>query len=165
MAHLILGQTGVSGAYFDNQIEKFCNNVASEFFLPTVEFEKFNISDYDIDHLKIEISDYAFSKKLSSSHIAYRLYKRGDINNSLWNSLREFYYNKWLENSETTRYKNKQKDGGPSYYVLQKYKLGALVGLVQRLTFAGTLTTTKAGMLLDVKPLKVHKLFQSEQFV
>jgi len=165
MAHLILGQTGVSGAYFDNTIEKFCNNVASEFFLPMIEFEKFRISNYDLNNLKTEISDYAFSKKLSSTHIAYRLYKRGDINKALWNSLREFYYNKWIEKRVTTRNKNKQKDTGPSYYVLQKYKLGTLVGLVQRLTFAGALTTTKAGMLLDTKPLKVHKLFQHEQLV
>jgi len=62
-----------------------------------------------------------------------------------------------------TKFKNKQRDGGPSYYVVQKYKLGTLVGLVQRLTFSGALTTTKAGMLLDIKPLKVHRLFQSEQ--
>ncbi|OGU55765.1 MAG: hypothetical protein A2V66_14460, partial [Ignavibacteria bacterium RBG_13_36_8] len=128
MTHLILGQTGVSGAYFDNVIEKFCNSVASEFFLPAAEFEKFEISNYDLDHLRAEIFDYAFSRKLSSTHIAYRLYKRGDINKSLWDSLQEFYYKKWLENRETSQQKNKQKDGGPNYYVLQKYKLGTLVG-------------------------------------
>jgi Zn-dependent peptidase ImmA (M78 family) len=161
MTHLILGKTGVSGTYFDNVIEKFCNNVASEFFLPTVEFEQFKISNFGLDRLKSEISGYAFLHKLSSTHIAYRLYKRGDINKLLWNSLREFYYQKWLENREKSGYKNKQNDGGPSYYVVQKYKLGTLVELVQRLTFAGALTTTKAGMLLDIKPLKVHRLFQS----
>ncbi len=164
MSHLFLGQTGVSGAYFENNIEKFCNNVASEFFLPEDEFEKFKITNFGFEYLKSEISDYAFLQKLSNTHIAYRLYKRGDITKSIWNSLREFYYKKWLENKETSRYKNKQKDGGPSYYILHKYKLGTLVGLVQRLTFAGALTTTKAGMLLEVRPLKVHKLFQSEQF-
>jgi hypothetical protein len=113
--------------------------VASEFFLPSVEFEKFRISTNDLDYLKIEISNYAILQKLSSTHISYRLYKRGDINKSLWNSLREFYYNKWTENQEITRYKNNQKDGGPGYYILQKYKLGTLVGLVQRLTYAEAL--------------------------
>lgn len=162
LAHLILGQTGVSSAYFDNVIEKFCNDVASEVFLPEVEFTRFKISNTNLDQLKAEISGYAFLHKLSNTHIAYRLYKRGSISKSLWNTLREFYYNKWVENREADRYKNKLKDGGPSYYVLQKYKLGTLVGLVQRLTFAGALTTTKAGMLLDIKPLKVHRLFQSE---
>ena len=38
-----------------------------------------------------------------------------------------------------------------------------LVGLVERLAYSGALTTTKAGMLLDVKPLKVHRLFQTGQ--
>ncbi len=163
MSHLILGQTGVSGAYFDNAIEKFCNSVASNFFLPVAEFEEFRITSSDFNQLTAEISNYAYSKKLSSTHISYRLYKRGDINKQLWNSLRDFYYKKWIENREIVRTKSKDKKGGPNYYVVKQYKLGTLVGLVERLTFAGALTTTKAGMLLDVKPIKVHKLFQSVQ--
>ena len=162
MAHLILGQTGISGAYIGKMIEKFCNDVASEFLLSKVEFDTFLISKNNFDTLKVEISGYAFSKKLSSTHIAYRLYRRGDINKSLWVKLQDFYLNKWVENQERERNKNKQKEGGPDYYVVKNYKLGTLVELVQRLTFAGALTTTKAGMLLDIKPLKVHRLFQTE---
>ncbi len=163
MAHLILGQTGVSGAYAEKKIEKFCNNVASEFMLPAAEFEVFQLSNRDFETLKTEISDYAFSRKLSNSHIAYRLYRRGDIDKSLWENLREYYRGKWLERREIIKEKNNQKEGGPSYYVVQHYKLGALVELVQRMTYSGALTTTKAGMLLDVKPLKVHRLFQTGQ--
>ena len=164
MVHLILGQTGISGALFEKNIEKFCNNVASEFLLPAVEFAQFRITDYSFENLRVNISDYAFSKRLSSTHIAYRLYKRGDINNSLWTDLRKFYHDKWLENREVKRDKSKQKEGGPDYYVIKNYKLGTLVELVHRLTYAGALTTTKAGMLLDIKPLKVHRLFQVDQF-
>lgn len=161
MAHLVLGRTGISGKYFEKDIEKFCNDVASEFLLPIHDFEKFHPADFNFDHLKEGISAYAVSKKLSSTHIAYRLYKRGDINISMWNNLRDFYQEKWIEKREVTRNKNKQKDTGPSYYVLKKYELGILVGLVERLTYSGALTTTKAGMLLDIKPLKVHRLFQT----
>ena len=163
MAHLILGQTGISGAYAEKEIEKFCNNVASEFMLPRAEFDAFQLSSLDFETLKTEISDYAFSQKLSSSHIAYRLYRRGDIDKPIWESLREYYRRKWLEGREIIKEKNNQKEGGPSYYVVQHYKLGALVELVQRMTYSGALTTTKAGMLLDVKPLKVHRLFQAGQ--
>jgi len=163
MAHLILGQTGISGAYINKKIEKFCNDVASEFMLPTDEFDRFQISNYSFDNLKVEVSDYAFSQKLSSTHISYRLYRRGDIDKSFWVNLREFFHDKWLENRRTERDKYKQKEGGPNYYVIKNYKLGTLVGLVQRLTYSGALTTTKAGMLLDIKPLKVHRLFQTEQ--
>jgi len=163
MAHLILGQTGISGAYAEKKIEKFCNNVASDFFLPASEFGAFHLTSLDFETVKAEITDYAFSKKLSSTHIAYRLYRRGDINKPLWESVREYYHDKWLEQRTTVREKNKQKEGGPSYYVVKNYKLGALVDLVQRMTYSGALTTTKAGMLLDVKPLKVHRLFQTGQ--
>lgn len=163
MAHLVLGQTGISGAYAEKKVEKFCNNVASEFMLPASEFDAFHLSNLDFEVLKNEISDYAFSQKLSSSHIVYRLYRRGDIDKPLWESLREFYRDKWIEQRKIIKEKNNQKEGGPSYYVVQHYKLGALVELVQRLTYSGALTTTKAGMLLDVKPLKVHRLFQIGQ--
>ena len=163
MAHLVLGQTGVSGDRAVIQIEKFCNNVASEFMLSKAEFESFQLSSLDIDALKNEISDYAFSKKLSSTHIAYRLYRRGDIEKPSWESLRKYFRDKWLETREKYKQKTSQKDGGPSYYVVHRHKLGALVGLVERLTYSGALTTTKAGMLLDVKPLKVHRLFQTGQ--
>lgn len=163
MAHLVLGQTGISGAYAEKKVEKFCNNVASEFMLPASEFSAFKISNLDLEVLKTEISDYAFSRKLSSSHIAYRLYRRGDIDKLLWESLRKFYRGKWIEQRKIIKEKNKKNEGGPSYYVLQHYKLGALVELVQRLTYSGALTTTKAGMLLDIRPLKVHRLFQTGQ--
>jgi Zn-dependent peptidase ImmA (M78 family) len=165
MTHLILGQTGVSGARAEKKIEKFCNDVASEFMLTTVEFDRFQLFGPDVETLKTEISDYAYAQKLSSSHIAYRLYRRGDIDLPVWEHLREYYRRKWLENREVTREKNKQKEGGPSYYVVKRHKLGALVKLVQRLTYSGALTTTKAGMLLDVRPLKVHRLFQTGQLI
>lgn len=163
MAHLVLGQTGISGAYTEIRTEQFCNNVASEFMLPATEFKAFRLSNLDFDTLKFEISDYAISKKLSSSHITYRLYRRGDIDKSLWESLREYYHQKWQEQQKTDKEKNGRKAGGPSYYVVHRYKLGALVELVQRLNYSGALTTTKAGMLLDVKPLKVHRLFRTMQ--
>lgn len=165
MAHLILGKTGISGYYIEKTIEKFCNEVASEYLLPQTEFEKFKPIKNEFDNLKVEISEYAFSKKLSSTHIAYRLYKSGNINEPVWHQLRDFYHNKWIEKQERERDKNKQGEGGPDYYVIKNYKLGSLVELVQRLTYAGNLTTTKAGMLLDIKPLKVHRLFQTEQYV
>lgn len=164
MAHLLLGKTGISGYYIEKKIEKFCNEVASEFFLPQIEFEKFNPALNDFDNMKSEISEYAFSKKLSSTHLAYRLYKNGNIKAPIWRQLRDFYHNKWIEKRERERNKNKQRECGPDYYVMKNYKLGSLVQLVQRLTYAGNLTTTKAGMLLDIKPLKVHRLFQSEQY-
>lgn len=163
MVHLALGQTGVSGAYAEKQIEKFCNNVASELLLPSGEFKNFQLPGLDFESIKGEIKYYALSKKISSSHIAYRLYRRGDIDKDLWTQLRDFYYQKWIDQRDKEKIKNQLQEGGPSYYVMQQYKLGSLVGLVQRFTYSGALSTTKAGMLLNVRPLKVYRLFEVSQ--
>lgn len=163
MVHLALGQTGVSGSYAEKKIEKFCNEVASELLLSEKEFNLFNPSSLDYELIKKEVSDYAFSKKISSTQIAYRLYLRGSIDKILWEKLREFYYEQWLEYRKKEKLKNQEKEGGPSPYVLRQYKLGALVGLVRRFTYSGALSTTKAGMLLNVRPLKVHRLFELSQ--
>ncbi len=165
MVHLALGQTGVSGsgAYAEKQIEKFCSDVASEILLPSVEFKTFQPSSLDFELIKEEISDYAFSKKISSSHIAYRLYRRGGIDKNLWIQLRNFYHQRWDDQRKKDKLKHKEQKGGPSYYVLRQHKLGALVRLVQRFTYSGALSTTRAGMLLNVRPLKVHRLFEVNQ--
>ncbi|MEX0943616.1 MAG: XRE family transcriptional regulator [Pseudomonadales bacterium] len=163
LAHIALGETGVSGMYPRAGIEKFCNDVASEILLGDDEFDAFGIAGLSLEELKSRVSSFAFVCKLSSSHIAYRLYRRGDIERDIWHELRDFYRAKWQEEQEKKREKSRQTEGGPNYYVVKNYKMGGLVSLVKRLTYAGAITTTKAGMLLDVRPLKVHKLFEMEQ--
>jgi len=165
MVHLFLGQTGISGAYAENQIEKFCSDVASELLLPSIEFRSFKPFNFNFENIKQEISNYAFSRRVSSSHVAYRLYLKGDISEDLWMELRDFYREQWNEQRNIEKLENKQQEGGPNYYVVRQYKLGALVGLVQRFLYSGALSTTRAGMLLNVRPLKVHRLFEASQAV
>lgn len=161
MVHLSLGHTGISGALAEKQIEKFCNEVASEILLPAVEFRNFQPACLDFEMIREEISDYAHSKKVSNAHVAYRLYRSSIIDRRLWKQLNEFYHRQWKKHKETD--KIKQNEGDPSYYVVKKYKLGALVNLAQRFAYSGTLSTTKAGLLLDIRPLKVHRLFEINQ--
>jgi Zn-dependent peptidase ImmA (M78 family) len=163
VVHVLLGQTGISGDCAEKRVEKFCNDVASEFLLPKEEFIAFDIQKTSIDDLSKRISQYAFSKKISSAQIAYRLYRKGDINKKQWEYLSDFYRQQWLAQREKDKVKTRDQKGGPSYYVVHKYKLGALVELAQRLNYAGALSTTKAGILLDIKPLKVHRLFETGQ--
>lgn len=161
LAHLALGQTGVSGAQPEKNIEKFCNEVASEMLLPTKEFNGFRLTSLDSEVAAREISDYAISRKLSSSHIAYRLYLRGDININAWKKLRDYFHEQWAAQRMKDKAKVRGEEGrGPNYYVVKRYKLGALVPLVQRFLFAGAISTTKAGIVLGVRPLKVDRLFQ-----
>lgn len=160
MAHLLLGDTGTSGAYAEQQKEKFCNNVASEFLLPKKEFIEFKFPIDDFESLKIEVSYFAKSRKISSTHVAYRLLRRGDIDMKTWEKLNKYYHLEWLRSQRIIKNKFKEKDSGPNRNIVDRYKLGSLVELVQRYTYSGALTTSKAGLLLDKKPLKVHMLFQ-----
>ena len=163
LVHLALGQTGISGASAEKQIEKFCNDVASEILLPSSEFNKFRPTDFNFENLKEEISNYALTTKVSNSHIAYRLYREGFIKKALWGKLSEFYSQQWSTHRDKEKEKMKQSAGGPSYYLVKKYKLGALVGLAQRFAYSGTLSTTRTGLLLGIRPLKVHRLFELNQ--
>jgi len=165
MCHLLLGQTGISGGYAGRQIEKFCNNAASQVLLPDTEFNDFQPLVSDFEQLVGVIAKYANSHKVSSSLVSYRLYSRGDINETQWGQLRDFFKTQWQKQQELTRERGREQGGGPSYYVVNRYKLGALVGLVHRLAASGTVTTTEAGMLLGVRPLKVYRMFENSQLI
>jgi Zn-dependent peptidase ImmA (M78 family)/transcriptional regulator with XRE-family HTH domain len=157
--HLLLGQTGISGLIAEKQVEKFCNDVASEFLLPEKEFAQFKPGDGGFEELCEAVSGYAFAHKVSSSHIAYKLFKRGHVSKTTYDRLSAFYREKWRTQQEKARAQNRAKDGGPSAITMRRYKLGALVALVQRFTQSGALSTTSAGMLLGTRPLKVHNFW------
>ncbi len=164
MAHLWLGQTGVSGSFAENILEQFCNDVASEILLPADDLSDFRPNILDFDKLAQEISDFAQVRNISSGLVSYRLLRQGTIDKNLWFELSGFYRTQWLAFKDKQKIRNKMQDGGPSYFVVHRNKLGnALVRFAERMTSSGALTTTKAGLLLGVKPLKVHKLFDTSR--
>ena len=165
VVHLALGHTGISNSFIENKIEKFCNDVASEILLPFSEFKEFQPAYFSLESLRQEINAYALTKKISNTHVAYRLYREGIIEKNEWRQLSQFFYQQWMKNRDKRKIKNKESGGGPNYYIVKKYKLGALVNLAQRFAYSGTLSTTKTGMLLNMRPLKVHRLFEMNQMI
>ncbi len=78
IAHLWLGTTGVSGAYADAQIEKFCNDVASGFLLPANELPLLRVaSATDLGTTAQRIGAFAKERHLSNSMVAYSLLRAG----------------------------------------------------------------------------------------
>ena len=161
LTHLLLGNTGISAENSDNKIEKFCNEVASEFLLPQSEFQKYALRSADFGSVKKVIEQYATEKKMSSSQVAYRLYNRGDLTFEVWKKLHKYFEDRWEERKEGKREQNRQKSGGANYYTLKKYKLGSLVNLADRFVRSGAISTVKAGLLLNVKPLKIERIFEN----
>ena len=78
LAHLWLGTTGVSGAFADAQIEKFCNDVAGGFLLPANELPLLRVdSATDLATAAERIGAFAEERHLSNSMVAYSLLRAG----------------------------------------------------------------------------------------
>ena len=160
LAHLWLGQTGVSGGKPGTIIERFCNDVASEFLLPSEELDEIRLSiSPDMAELVSVIDDFSKSRNVSRSMVAYKLFRRGFIERDAWLELSEFFRSHWLQNRERNRVKAKTSAGGPDYYVVRRHRLGrALVRLTARMMSTGALTTSRAGQVLGVNPKNVQHL-------
>jgi Zn-dependent peptidase ImmA (M78 family)/transcriptional regulator with XRE-family HTH domain len=159
-AHLWLGYSGVSGGTPDRGIERFCNDVASEFLLPSVELREFTVERAEAaDSLKERISVFAGVRHVSRSMVAYRLYRRRSINSRRWEQLREAFRLEWVGRRDQRRDVSGGKSTGPNYYVVRRHRLGdALLRTTARLLASGAITTTKAGQVLGVKPYNVQTL-------
>ena len=164
LTHLWLGQTGVSGGVPQRRIEQFCNDVASEFLLPAQELVEFDLPEpLDADRVADALAEFAGSRRVSRSMVAYKMFRRGYISADLWQELHARFRTEWL--TERRRRRQRAKEGnrqGPSYYVLRQHRIGAaLIRQTARLMEAGALTTAKAGRVLGVRPQNVQSLIDA----
>jgi Zn-dependent peptidase ImmA (M78 family) len=166
LAHLWLGQTGVSGVDSDQDTENFCNNVAGEFFLPSEELKSTERSYWSgTTNLISRISEYARERNLSNTLVAYRLLQIGAINAGDYKNVRDFFRDRWLESRQHRRILARSQRGGPSYFVVRAHRVGdALLQTTTRLMRGQILTTSKAGKVLGVKAKQVGELMQARGF-
>jgi Zn-dependent peptidase ImmA (M78 family)/transcriptional regulator with XRE-family HTH domain len=160
LAHLWLGYTGISGGGIpDRDVEQFCNEVASEFLVPSEELSTLLEPEGTPATLEERISEFSAARNVSRSMVAYKLYRRGLISIDQWLRVSALFRRAWLEQRERRREATREESGGPSYYVVRRHRLGdALLFTTARLLAAGALTTTKAGRVLGVKPNNVQAL-------
>jgi Zn-dependent peptidase ImmA (M78 family) len=160
VAHLWLGATGVSGWADGLAIEQYCSDVAAEILLPPKELEWFaRIGTPTLDQLAERVSRFADKRNISRAMVAYRVFRAGSVNEKTWHDLRDKFYKDWVAHKEREALKQKVREGGPSYYVVKRHRIGkALLGLADRSIAEGLLTYTKAGRLLGVKARNVEPL-------
>ena len=97
-------------------------------------------------------------RHISRPMVAYKLLRVGAITLTRWRELGTHYGNEWLAAQAQPASKDKS-EGGPSYYVVKRHRLGhALLDLVRNSLAEGFLTHTKAGRVLGVKPRNVDPL-------
>jgi Zn-dependent peptidase ImmA (M78 family) len=160
LVHIWLGQTGVSGWRAEISIEKFCNDVASEFLLSNSELEQLDVNDRtDLESAQRRIGEFATDRNLSSSMVTYKLYRMGNINFESWKLLSETFRRMWIAQRNKRRIKARDQESRVPYYPVRRHRIGkALLELVSAMMRAGAITTSKAGKVLGVKAKNVQTL-------
>lgn len=163
LVHLWLGTTGISGDIRtqgdNNAIEKFCNQVAALILLRQDEIDVLKeIQHQEFVEIVDKISKFANEKNISRSMVAYKLFNDKQISEAIWQRLSAKFREEWRNSKQ--KEKEGRTAGGPDYYTLRRNRLGKeLTGLANRALSAGTLTPSKASViLLGVKPGNVHEL-------
>ena len=160
LAHLWLGQSGISGSYPEGRIEQFCNDVASEYLLSTNDLDRSGVNRRTAaDDAYRLINAVAAANNLSRPMIAYRLYRAGRLDDAIWFEVTRRFRAEWRRSRTEQVGGEEDADTRISYYVVRRHRLGrALVRLVARTVAEGVLSPTKAGKVLGVSPGSVMPL-------
>lgn len=163
LAHLWVGATGVSGAYGESMLEKFCNDVASEFLVPALELSVLEVEARMATEVQAEhIGEFARQRLVSRSLVAYRLFRAERISRAQWEVLTEQFRTDFQAQREARRAAGREREGGPNYYVVRRHRLGAaLLRLVDRSVTTGILSPTKASKVLGVNARSVAPLLST----
>ncbi len=161
--HLLLGHTGISGSTVENDVERFCNDVAGEFLLSARELKRLVLDGHrDIRHISERIKAFASEFKVSSAMVAYKAYRSDLINQETYHQLAGIYRQAWHGERERSRAHAREQESGPSYYTVRRHRLGnRIVGLAKRMMAADVLSTSKAAQILGVKPRQVQSLLDA----
>lgn len=166
LTHIWLGQTGVSGPVRDtpaNAIERFCNDVAGEFLLPSFALDDLSqLRGMDVPSALRATERVAQAWNVSQALVTYRLARKQWVSAAVAGEIFRLLAERWRNERERSR--DAQSDtGGPSYYVVKRSRLGeALMHVVRRGLQGDVLTHTRAAKILGVKPASVEPLLRGQ---
>jgi len=161
LAHIWVGASGVSGPLRrlpDNVIERFCNDVAGEFLLPSEAVpDMSHLRRADVQVVLDATERLAQVWNVSQGAVTYRFAQRNWIRADVFGLFAE----RWRREKQRSRASRSPDETGPSYYILHRNRLGAaLLGVVRRALQGETITHTKAARILGVSPSSVEKLLR-----
>ncbi|WP_260597843.1 ImmA/IrrE family metallo-endopeptidase [Sphingomonas endolithica] len=157
LAHLLIGESGVSGGPPQGDVEQLCNDTAAASLITQAEVASVPLVGGARD--VIQIDALAQRARVSRSMIAYQLFRAGRLTRGRWEELRDQFRTEWLALKARTKEKNRGSTGGPDWYVVRRHRLGAALLSIARQGMAdGSLTPTRAARMLGVKPMAVYPL-------
>ena len=168
LAHIWIGASGVSGPLRDvpeNIVERFCNDTASEFLLPSDEIPDLSsLQTADLEAVNAAVARLAGVWNVSEPAVAYRFAQKGWIARAVASSLFAMFADRWRREKEREKQNKKPDDTGPSFYTIRRHRLGAgLLATVRRALQEETLTYTRAAKILGVGPASVPTLLREER--
>ena len=168
LAHIWIGESGISGPLRDvpdNVIERFCNDTASEFLLPSDAIPDYSaLLRAPVNEVIAAIQTIGSAWKVSEPAVAYRFAQKGWISRTIASQLFAIYVDRWRHQQQREKENRQPDDTGPGYYTVGRFRLGAaLLGVVRRALQDDTLTHTRAAKILGVGPASVSKLLQEER--
>ncbi len=159
VAHLLLGESGVSGGSPNGRIEQLCSDAAAAVLITRAEVTEFGKLMQGGGDDVSNIDAIANQARISRSMVAYQLFRTGMIAQARWEELRNTFRAQWLAQKEREREKSRAAEGGPNWYVVRRHRLGSAILAVARQGMAdGSLTPTRAARMLGVKPMNVYPL-------
>lgn len=156
LAHVLLGQTGVSGYDGEAEVEKFCDTAAARFLLEPAELATIGTQGMDsLDELVGWIDAFARSRNLSRKMVAYNLLRSNLIQTTVYRNLSTAF-----DADRVAQQKERKESGGAAdYYIVRRHRVGpGLTNFVKRMVAGGSLSMTKAGKVLGVKATAVTRL-------
>jgi Zn-dependent peptidase ImmA (M78 family) len=168
LAHIWIGASGVSGPLRDipdNIIEKFCNDTASEFLLPSEELPDLSsLRNAPFNDVIEAVQGIAGRWNVSELAVAYRMNRNGWISSQMASSLFAMYVERWRTQKQREKAVRQPDEKGPSYYVVRRHRLGAgLLDVVRRALQEEVVSYTRAGQILGVGPASVSPLLHEDR--
>lgn len=159
LAHIFLGQTGISGYDGEAEIEKFCDSVAGLFLLnPSELVGIIRRENTGLEEIVRRIGAFASAGNLSRKMVAYNLLRFGHIDSGTYREISAVFDADRIASAKD----DSEHSGTPNYYTVRRHRIGPeLVAFVKRMVADGTLSTTKAGQVLGVKATAVNRLIDN----
>lgn len=159
LAHLVLGNTGISGIDARNDVERFCADAASQFLLPSSELQRLQVgSETEPEATATRIEKFASSRNLSRGMVAYRGWRSGKISSESYCSMNQRFRSEWNQLAKNQGVGQREQRDGRSSYGRQRYNIGQkLIATTRVLQLSGALTTIKAARILNIKAGEIQE--------
>jgi Zn-dependent peptidase ImmA (M78 family) len=158
LAHVFLGQTGISGYDGAEEVEQVCDEAAARFLLQGDELQQVRVRGLSLDDMLEAVGKFAGAHKVSRKMVAYNLLRAGNITAAIYQQISERL------DEERAEQPRRDGEGGADYYVVRRHRVGrGLTRLVERMVASGALTSTKAGRVLGVRPTAVGRMTASAE--